>query len=395
MRDYGAQVRREIGVHLRRLRSSLGWTLDEVADKASLNGIPVSASTVSRVERGLTSVPAEALSALCDSLGSSLAYIEEIVRSAASSEELDLTGWDDTKLMEAATDAATKGQVRRALMLLQAAHDWLLMQEDEVDRSERLADVLTWEAACYRRLHSFSRAQSTAARVLNMDAVSTDLKLHAVLLHVEVGYITGDFYRATIYAEHAKRLLSGVTERTRAFAEAVLGMLLFEQDKHDEAIPHLEASRDVYQQLECEIEVTRTSVTLGYCHFALGRPQGGRRLVRDARQRAERAGYGEVLVYALTTEGRMNAKSGELDKAAQLLKDAAFRARDLDLPTQEFIAWYTLWKAQDAAAGEAELEKTARKLRKLLRRVPPAVPEAREFLEAETERRSRDRRADS
>lgn len=64
MDDRGSMLRRSVGDHLRRARETLGWTLREVAERASPNGVKVSASTLSRLERGDTSVAFEEILAL-------------------------------------------------------------------------------------------------------------------------------------------------------------------------------------------------------------------------------------------------------------------------------------------------------------------------------------------
>lgn len=383
MSDLGKQVRTEIGGHLHRLRASLGWTLTDVAEKASIDGIPISASTISRVERGLTAIPAEAMSGLCRSLGTSLSYVEEIVRTASTREQIDLSGRDDRSLLDEGRSRAQAGDVRGALVLLAAAHDWLLMQDGLSDGDERLAEVLTWESTCYRRLHSFTMALNTAGRILNMHGVSEDAKLHAISLHVEVGYITGDFYRASIFAQHARDLLDTVQTRTRARAEMVLGMLEFEQDHFEAAIPWIEAAKALYLELDLEIEVARGLVTLGYCHHRLGRPNGGRKLIQKGRASAEKHGFEEVLAYALRMEGSLLADQGHLSAAEQLLGRSADIARRLTLSTQEFSAWFALYEAARRGRQSDLARRLSRRLTRLLRRVTHQVPEVQKFLAIE------------
>lgn len=53
---FEAEAGVEVGAFLRRLRRSLGWTLEDVVERVAREGVEITTSTLSRAERGIASL---------------------------------------------------------------------------------------------------------------------------------------------------------------------------------------------------------------------------------------------------------------------------------------------------------------------------------------------------
>lgn len=376
MEEVGARVRREMGAHVRRLRVAREYTLDRVAELVGEEGIALSASTISRVERGVTGIPTEAMAALCRVLGSDLAEMGEIIRVALAPETELPESQDPDELHARGRELAVNGRVREALDHFEAAHD--VAEESGTRGTKHRADALIWMAACYRRLHCFRMVQEIAGRLLNLPECPHDVRLHAILYHVEVGYITGDAFQAEIHAKAALEMVGSAGDPVRARARTVLGMFRLQQERFADAVSFFESAQEDYRALGNAIEMLRTSVSLGICHFMLGRRDGALRLVAQARRDAEKAGFREVAAYAMRALGRLKAEEGDLESAADHFTSAANLAKQLGLPGHEFLAWYRLWSTLDERDESGRRGRLERRLRRLLGEVMD-LPEAREF----------------
>ena len=114
--------RQAVGAHLRRLRLLSSLSLHDVADRISRLGMPVSPSTVSRIELGQSAASSDLLLALSETLGASFGELEEIMRLARARTRTDLAGLDLPSLRERAKDLATLGDYAAALDLLVDLH---------------------------------------------------------------------------------------------------------------------------------------------------------------------------------------------------------------------------------------------------------------------------------
>ena len=83
-----SQSRQAVGAHLRRLRQLASLSLQDVASRISALGIPVSHSTISRIELGQNAVSADLLLALTETLGASFGEPDRESTSAGSTRRL-------------------------------------------------------------------------------------------------------------------------------------------------------------------------------------------------------------------------------------------------------------------------------------------------------------------
>ena len=149
-------------------------------------------------------------------------------------------------------------------------------------------------------------------------------------------------------------------------------------DRIEDAIEPLEAAAESLARLSNVAEAARAKAFLGHCVMRTRDPGRGEHLVREALEEAAPGRYGDVVIQAGWLLGWGLAECGRVTEGVPFLEDAMAAARRADLPEEEFVAAYHAWRF---LAGPKR-ETVARRLRRLLARVHPLLPEARRFREA-------------
>ncbi len=372
--------RKAVGEHFRRLRRSLSWTLQDVAERVTSLGIPVSHSTLSRVESGRTTISADLLMALGETLGASFEEVEEIMRLARSRVQIDLSGSDLSVLEERGSDCARMGDFLGALGHYRAARDLLLLDDGIEDRGSKLAEVMLYESECHRRLRQYSLSLRLAGQVLNQPGISAEFLFRALVLHVQAGFQTGDFYQARLFGQQVRSKLGRMPLRWRALGLGVLAALEYKQERWKKAITIFRQALGLYETLGFEIEVARMGIGLGYSCYRSGAKEEGEAAVLQALASARRGGYRDVEIYALLSLGRIATENRDRNSARKQLDSAAALAVDLELPHEEFIAIYEYWTCCKLLGDRVEGARRARRLSRLLKRIDHRLPEAQSFL---------------
>ncbi len=378
----GESSRTAVADHLKRLRGVLGWTLDDLAGRAREEGLAISTSTLSRLERGKTALPFETVVVLARCLGTPLGHLEDAVRASRGRHAVHVDGADFDALIAEGNSLARSGAIERALDHFEAAHDWLASRPDLAGREEMLAKTLIYLAEGHRRLRRFEVAQARAAEVLNLPGCSLDNRLRAVLIHASIARNRGHAYKARLYARHAEELLPQAGPAAQAYAHGVLGFTRLELGELDAAVRLLESARARYTELGNELEACRMAVQLGFCHHRLGHPAAGWSMVRQGYEAARGAGWYECATSALLRMGEMARADGRPEVAVEHFELAAAIAARHSYPLQGFLAWHGIWQIARAGADAEAEARVARVLRRLLRKLAPDFPEAREFLDA-------------
>ncbi|UCF66151.1 MAG: helix-turn-helix domain-containing protein [Acidobacteriota bacterium] len=380
MSDLSVQVRRHVGQHLRRTRHALGWTLEDVTTRLAHDGVRLSRSTLHRIETGRTVLALETVSALCRVMGVPFGYLEEIVRSAAAQREIDLTGYRFEELIAQGHALGARGRVALALQHFEAAHDWVLLQEQLDDRDDSLATALVHMADCQRRLRHFALSQEAATRALNLDGCSPENRLRAVLLNVSIGYMTRDFYRAALFAEHAERELPHASEPVQAFGYYVTGNLHYLQERYREAIVRFRRAERLYRRLDAPLQLSRLYVTMGHALARSEDGNGGASLIHDGYRMARKNRFHEVELYGLRILGLVDAERDDPDSALFHFEHAARLARRLGLTHELFLAWHGIWTVSRRHQDRDRERHARRALKRLLKKINPELREAEQFV---------------
>ena len=162
----------------------------------------------------------------------------------------------------------------------------------------------------------------------------------------------------------------------------MLGFTRLELGELEPAVRLLETARALYTELDNELEACRMAIQLGFCHYRMGHPAAGWSMVRRGYDAARGAGWYECVTSALLRMAEMAHGDGQPELAVERFELAAAIAARHSYPLQGFLAWHGIWQiARDGADVGAEA-RAARMLRRLLRKLAPDFPEAREFLDA-------------
>lgn len=377
-----SQVRRAVGALLLERRAALGWTLQEVAQRAAREGAHISLATLHRLERGQSRLPFFAVAALCRSLGASLSELEAVLHFHTFESDSQLGARSCQDWLDEGFRQRAIGDYPRALEAFDAAVARARAEENADGLNQRLAEALIHKGDCHLRLRHFRACLDCAWQVLNLEGTTAESRLRAMLLHVEVGYSTGEFGRAELFAQHLAPLLKSAAPWTQAYANAVIGTMYFKLDRFADAIKPLETSRKLYGDAGLTIEVARAGVTLGYCHHRVGRPQSGRRFVEESYQLALTHQHLQVVAYALRTLARLCADENAVPAALDHYEAAVDISRRLGLDHEVFVARYAQWRLHQAAGDQAAADRTAASLKRMLKRVDPRLAEVKAFVAA-------------
>ena len=202
-------------------------------------------------------------------------------------------------LLESARESAATGDYWRSLTLLDAAlaeldaaHADLDVPHADVDAAqadltktagpspaERRAKIHLARSFCLRKLRHYELSLAAAGDALRIDGAGEALKIQALLLHMEVHTMRGDFLQARVYADWCANRLAQLEPPAKAHARLALAILEFKQERYAEALSHLDQTQDLYASLGRALEQARVEVLRGACLHRLNRRLAARRLV--------------------------------------------------------------------------------------------------------------------
>ncbi len=372
-------VRSAFGRWIRNHRNILGLSQAGLLRRLEHRGVRVSQSALSRWETGEACPPLELVPALTDCLGATLASAEEVLaRSARAAADLDLTGRSPGDLRREADRAARAGNFHRALPLYEAALDLLRLGDSPPDPPAEAAVLLPLAWVHYNLWH-LELARDTLRRLGSLPGLPPAARLRRHLLRVALEHRYGDDELAAVLAADAERRLDELRGEDHAFACHALGQFRFSIEQYGAAVPLLRQARAGWQELANRLETARVTALLGYSLARAGEdPGAGERLLREAADMADGDNHRDVSCQARRLLGDLLLRRGNVADGMALLENSISLARRSGLAEEEFLAVFYAWERVD---GETRHE-MERRLRRLLPRVHPLLPEARRFREA-------------
>ncbi len=366
-------VRSAVGRWIREHRERQNLSQEDLCRFLSRQGLEVSATTLSRWERGERSPSVEVLALVGRELGLSLSSLEERIGSvlARSREEVDVTGRTPGELVEEADRAARAGNYRRALVVLEAADDALRLGERKPGEEE-LAGILLRLAAAHMNLWHLELAREALARYGALADRVPEVRFRGLVYRLYLEIRAKDWGMADILTPRILEAVGSAPRRVRAEALQVVGLGRYHRGDFPGAVDWLTRAREGWRELKEAVEEARVGAFEGYARAASGDADRGEKLVVGSAGLARRRGLRDVEVLSLHFWGRVKALQGDVEAAVEKLLDAAGRARALELREMEFQALYRAWEITGGERFETEL-------RRLLRFVSPWMEEAREF----------------
>ncbi len=372
-----ALVRSALGRWIRNHRKTVGLSQAGLLRRLESRGISVSQSAISRWESGDSAPPVEVLPALTECLGTTLASAEEILARAARADgTVDLTGRSVDDLRADGERAARAGNFPRALALLEAALDLLALDDSPAEPAEE-ARILLLLAWVHYNLWHLELARQVLRRIGDLPGLPDHVSLRRRLFRVVLEHRYGDDETAMILAAHVEDQLDSLQGSDRAWARHTLGQFRFTIEEYAAATRLLAGAREEWFRLGNQLEATRAGCLLGYCRALVDETAStGEALLRDVIDTAERSGYRDITIQGQRLLGRLLLTTGRRDEGMTFLENAMTAARLAALPEEEFLAAFYAWQLLQ---GDAR-DKISRRLRRLLLRVHPMLPEARQFL---------------
>ena len=379
-------ARTAIGAWLREHREFLGVSQEDLRRRLERRGIQVTQSTVSRWESGELAPPGDALPVLASVLGTTLASLESHIAGARAraAVPVDLTGRTVADLVSEADAAAHAGNRPRALALLEAGADLLRLQGEAAVPAEVRAALFLRLARAHVGQWNLEAGRAALRRLAAIEDAPFSARFQGTLVRVFLAVREEDLEEYEALAARVAGEVDGLeNEELRCHALHVLGGARYLRDDPAGAIGWLRRAVEGWQKVGNTLEYLRAAATLGYCEAASGDPGGGMERLEKALAESRSRSYRDVEAWALFLLGRAYLVTGKPERGAGVLEDAATLGGHIGLEELRFLSLFHAWQASRTGepANSSRAAELERRLRRLLPRVPPPVPEVRRFRE--------------
>ncbi len=371
-----SRIKLAVGEHFRRTRETLGWTLSDVTERAAREGATISVSMLSRLERGQSAFSMMDTLALCRSLGTSASFLEDVIKAATTKTQVDLSRFDINELINRGKRRLYRGDTEEARAFFEAAVDWVLLNPES---RARLPEALVYCAEVHRRERRFHLATEILSRVLNTPDCTTEQRVQALVQNVAIGYLTGDFSRARVYAGEVLKLVDAVASDVRAFALGTIAALEMKQDRYNAALPLLNQALAIYEELRSAANHSRMLACVGYCRCKTGQ-RGGLKDIDDAIEIALENGFSDVALLGHQYYAEVCAAARELEDARKHLESATKIARSIGSKNDTFLCWYHLWSLESECGNHESATRAGVVLARMLKSVDNTLPEYQRFV---------------
>jgi len=185
------------------------------------------------------------------------------------------------------------------------------------------------------------RSDREKARQLVRDALEAALAAHDPTLVCLIRFHLGEFATGFSDAEAHYRAALADAERQRdpyliAWARMGLGFIRARDGRFDEAVPFLEQSREIAQQVGAKSIVAAADGNLGWCYFRLGDLDKAMDAFRRAEALSGKIGFRDSQHRWLGAIGNIYLEWGDLDRAMDYERRAAALAREVG--NEEWLA---------------------------------------------------------
>ncbi len=373
----GKRVAKALGGLLGDLRRARGMTLRELSELLAEHDLEVSEATLQRVEVGRSMLRIDVARAAFRLLGMPMYQVDEVMACASKQSEVveRNRGYED--LVARGRTLLLQGRTVRALDFFLAGERVLLSNGER--EGDIIAGVMLLAADCQRRLWRFHLSRMSLDRVLAMEHVSRDHRIHAAAQRATTDRDAGDFFSTRLHLDYAESQMGDTPPSIRAMVHATAGRTLYDQGCYAEALPFFERARTAYEDAGFEVQALQVRLSLGHCLFINGYENSGIEIATRCRAEARRRELESVVSACEGILGRMALRQDRIADARRHFGQAIASARRTDSKADLFRHFFSLWKIEEQVDPSMARHRQA-SLRRMLPRVDRRMPEAREFL---------------
>ncbi len=344
---------RAVGQLLREKRKELGLTLEQVAARLSERGARIPPSTLAKIEKAGLDPGVRRLHHLLrlyripPHLVADLVELEE--QAAPGPVEGDLQ-----TLYREGTEAWKRGEIGKALAYVFELERRAAASDE--DRLVKQKATLTF-AVMARNLGKHRIAKQLVDDLLCAPPAS-ELAVHALVLAASVWQSLGSDDMAFASVRQAATRVPPGDAAQAAFVAHQEARLLFVRRRHDEASSRLSDSLAFYREAGDTYGESRARLLEARILAAAGRSAEAIAAALAAARFAGEHGHARITLHADLERGRLLVDAQRVDDGIHALKEGLGRALLMSDPTAEFLAHHHLWKAYGAQGddGRAALE---------------------------------------
>jgi tetratricopeptide (TPR) repeat protein len=373
---------RRFGQYLRKIREERKLSLDAVEEMSLGLSDRVTKSHLSRIENGQAIPSFPRMFSLSQIYGvpvSSLAERFELCLKADQYSAETATKPLDELEAEART-LRRAGRHDQALLIYES----LLERIDEYPVSHSAAHRVDLELECINclvKLNRESTAKDECEKLLSSPALTPRQKVVALHLLAYCSQRLGKYTVAMMAVEQAERSLAVVEEPgdLSAFLMQLKGDVLAYTGRFEEGVEAYGAAMQLFEARANGFEACRTALNLAACLIETDAGPRARRILKEALEQAEQAGYDRQRAYALSHLGLLAFREGDLEAAETYCLRSNQVARPREYVSVLFRNCFYLWKLSRTRGDAAGAKVHERTLRTYVNRVERSMPEAEAF----------------
>lgn len=375
-----------LGQYLHGLRTGFGYSLRKVEEKARLQGGEIDNSQLSRYEKGICYPSFDKLRTLARIFNVSIQTFSDVV----DLEELerDQPAVDDPdQLTKGANDAFRVGDYGRAYVMFQRARRLLEAAGDdpseEPEIAQKVARIRLAAAITLYRMNKVSLSEYEVRQLLRLERfLDPGTVVRALLQLSNVHASFGDLYLAEMEATRALAIAGTLAEPIlAAYAHHALGRIFQEREENAPALEHYHEALGRYRDAGDLHEALKVKLNLGPIYASRGQFREGIRLLREAREEAQRLGHRWTVASAGAWLAEIHYRRGDYGAARQCIRESNAIASSNEVQYVDilFLNAFYGWKIALAEDNVAEARIALGRLKYLRPNLEQNFAEVREF----------------
>ena len=373
-----------LGSYLRRLRAGYGYSLRRVEERARAEGGEIDNSQLSRYEKGICYPSFDKLRVLASVFNVSIQSFSDVVE-LESYEELKPQDTDPRALLIEGTDALSRGDSRRAFVCYERALEILL--DESAARSavsdELLGEVRVHHALALARLGKLGLAEQELRNALRqIEDLTAALRTRALVTLASIHAQQGERFLAELEAGRALELAqSEGLDRMAVMALHILGKVLHEQGRYEEATERFRETARLYEACGDQHEAVRVRVNIGANYVAMGKVREGIRLLRAALEEARAGRHRRQEALAWCHLGEAYHQLGDIERARACFRESDTLVGQGDERHHDvlFLNAFHEWKMAMAEDHPTRIKIALGRLKVLRSTLERRFPEVEEF----------------
>ena len=261
----GISTGTRIGSYIRRLRENYGYTLRRVEQRSQAIGDCIDNSQLSRFEKGKSFPSFEKLRILAKVFNIPVQNFSDMLDLEVF-DQFKPSGTDFNELMETGSREFEAGNFGRAYVIFERCLE-VEKSGTREEQAERKARARGRMAIALKKLGKLSMTETELRSILrDRSLLSPPTQIRTLLQLASVNREMGDRYLAAIISRECLELSLAENDRqSQAASRQILGNVLFEDGQPGRAVPHFEASLDLWELLGQKQKKITLLATLGEC----------------------------------------------------------------------------------------------------------------------------------